>query len=115
MMRPPTNMKAPDSIKLPSADPWAEAKKQIAGKTGSPTARIQCRSFPPGVDIILDGKHTGQETPHTFTDLAEGEHEIEMQYINLAGEITSKKEKVSAKTGKRVVCKLRFIEPKTLA
>jgi len=103
------------SARPPPLTPWGEAKQQIAGKTGPPTARLQCRSFPPGVDIIIDGKHTGQETPHTFTDLEEGEHEIEMQYVNPAGGIISKKEKVSMKVGKRVVCKLHFIKPKTLA
>ena len=83
--------------------------------TGKPTARLQCRSFPSGVDIIIDGEHTEQITPHTFNDLAEGDHEIEMQYVNKAGEIISKKESVTLKLGKRVICKLRFIQPKTLA
>ena len=101
--------------RLPSSNPWGEASRQIAGKTGKPTARLQCRSFPSGVDIIIDGKHTEQITPHTFNELAEGEHEIEMQYVNPGGEIVSKKEYVSLKLGKRVVSKLRFIQPKTLA
>ena len=107
--------KASDPPRPPSADPWNEARAQIAGKTGKPTARLQCRSFPTGVDIIIDGVHTEQVTPHTFNDLEEGDHEIEMQYVNKAGEIISKKEKTSVKLGSRVVCKLHFIQPKTLA
>lgn len=114
MMRPPAHIKTGET-RLPPSNVWQEARAQIAGKTGPPTTRLQCRSFPPGVDIIIDGEHTNEETPHTFTDLAEGEHEIEMQYVNPGGEIISKKESVELKTGRRVVCKLHFITPKTLA
>jgi len=110
----PANTKT-GTIRPPPTNPWGEARAQIAGKTGPPTARIQCRSYPPGVDIIIDGKHTEQVTPYTFTNIEEGDHEIEMQYVNEAGTIVSKKESITAKLGKRVVCKLRFIEPKTLA
>ena len=115
MTQVPARMKAPDQTKQPPSNPWGEARAQIAGKTGAPTTRLQCRSYPPGIDIIIDDKHTEQTTPHTFTDLEEGDHEIEMQYVTPAGEIVSKKEKVSLKLRKRVVYKLRFIEPKTLA
>lgn len=106
---------ASDPPRPPNADPWNEARAQIAGKTGAPTARIQCRSFPSGVDIIIDGKHTEQVTPYTFNDLEEGDHEIMMQYVDKAGEVIEKKESVTAKIGKRVVCKLHFIQPQTLA
>lgn len=101
--------------RLPPAAPWAAAADQIKGQTGKPTARLQCRSFPPGIDIIIDGEHTGQETPHTFNNLPKGNHTVEMQYVAADGTIETKKENVSLKIGKRVVCKLRFIEPKTLA
>ena len=104
-----------DPPRLPGSDPWNEARTQIAGKTGAPTTRLQCRSFPTGVDIIIDGKHTEQITPHTFTDLNEGTHEVEMQYVNPAGEIITKKESVTLKTNRRIVCKMHFVEPKTLA
>jgi len=108
-------MKAPTQPRQPPSNPWGEARGQIRGKTGPPTTRLQCRSFPQGVDIIINGKHTEQVTPHTFTDLAEGDHEIEMQYVTPAGGIVSKKESITAKVGKRIVCKLHFITPKTLA
>lgn len=78
--------------------------------------RLQCRSFPLGVDIILDGKHTGEVTPHTFEELEEGTHEVEMHYVTPeTGEVKSKKEEVEIKSGTRTVCKLYFKEPKTLA
>jgi hypothetical protein len=111
----PANMKAPTSTRQPPSNPWSEARDQIAGKTGPPKARLQCRSFPSGTHIIIDGKHTEQVTPQTFTDLEEGDHVVEMQYVNEAGKIISKKEIVHLKTGLRVVCKLHFIKPKTLA
>lgn len=111
----PKAPQASDPPRLPSSNPWGEARDQIAGKTGKPTARLQCRSFPSGVDIIIDGKHTEQITPYTFNDLAEGDHEIEMHHTNEAGEIISKKETVNLKIGKRIVCKIHFVKPKTLA
>jgi len=77
--------------------------------------RLQCRSFPLGLDIILDGKHTGFVTPHTFEDPEVGEHTITMHCVTESGEITEKKEKVVVEQGKRVVCKLYFKKPKTLA
>lgn len=78
--------------------------------------RLQCRSFPLGLDIILDGKHTGEVTPHTFEDLEAGEHEVEIHYIEPeTGEVIAKHEKVNIKVGKRVVVKLYFKKPKTLA
>ena len=111
---PPAEMQKRTITRTPNF--WQnEARAQIAGKTGAPTARLQCRSHPPGVDIIIDGKHTEQVTPHTFTDLKEGDHEIEMQYVNEEGEVISKKESITVKLGKRAVCKLHFIKPKTLA
>lgn len=115
MPQVPTNIKAPNPTRAPSSNPWQEARQQIAGKTGAPTTRLQCRSFPSGVDIIIDGKHTEQVTPHTFNNLEEGDHEIEMQYVTPEGGIVSKKESITAKLGKRVVCKLHFTTPKTLA
>ena len=78
--------------------------------------RLQVRSFPLGCDIILDSVHTNETTPHTFEDLDAGEHEIEMHYVEPeTEEVKVKKEKVIIREGKRVVCKLYFKEPKTLA
>ena len=77
--------------------------------------RLQCRSFPLGVDIILDGMYTNEATPHTFEDLDAGEHEVEMHYVEPeTGEVKVKKEKVVIREGKRAICKLYFKEPKTL-
>ena len=76
--------------------------------------RLQCRSYPLGVDIILDSQHTGFDTPHTF-ELEPGTHKVEMQYVKETGEIASKTEDVELVKNKRAVVKLHFKEPKTLA
>ncbi len=76
--------------------------------------RLQCRSFPLGVRVIIDGISRGV-TPITVEDLEPGEHEVQMQFTEPDGSITSKMERVVVKKGKRVVCKLYFKEPKTLA
>lgn len=77
--------------------------------------RLQCRSHPLGAFIIVDSVHTGFETPHTFDNLAEGNHTVQMDYVSETGEIKSMKEEVELKKNKRVVCKLYFKTPKTLA
>lgn len=78
-------------------------------------ARLQCRSYPLGVFIILDSRHTDFVTPHTF-ELEPGKHEIQMDYVEpTTGEVISKKEVVELVKNKRSVCKIRFLEPKTLA
>ena len=78
--------------------------------------RLQCRSYPLGVDIIIDGKHTEKVTPWTFEDLDEGKHEVEMHYVEPeTGEVIAKKEEVDIKQGKRAICKMHFKTPRTLA
>lgn len=71
--------------------------------------RLQCRSFPLGAHIHIDGEDTGQVTPWTFNELEAGEHTVEMDY---AGKKLS--ETVTMLPNKRVVCKLYFEKPKTL-
>lgn len=78
-------------------------------------SRLQCRSYPLGAHIIIDGEHKGEVTPFTFDGLPPGEHEIEMQYVEADSSLMSKKEKITLQEGKRMVCKLYFKEPKTLA
>ena len=78
--------------------------------------RLQARSYPLGCDIIIDSTHTGEITPHTFEDLKEGKHVVEMHYVEPeTGKIIAKKEEVDIKQGKRSIVKLHFIQPKTLA
>ena len=78
--------------------------------------RLQARSYPLGCDIIIDSTHTGEITPHTFEDLEEGKHIVEMHYVEPGtGEIIAKKEEVDTKQGKRVIVKIHFLHPKTLA
>jgi len=77
--------------------------------------RLQCRSFPLGAHIIVDGEHTGEVTPFTFDGFSAGEHEIEMQSVEADGKVLSKKERVTLQEGKRIVCKPYFKQPKTLS
>ena len=77
-------------------------------------ARLQCRSYPLSVAIIIDGKHTDFLTPHTF-ELEPGIHKVEMHYVKETGEIVSKTEEIELLKNKRAVVKLHFKEPKTLA
>lgn len=78
------------------------------------TKRLQCRSFPFGAEIIIDGKHTGFVTPRTFENLEEGKHIVEMHYVDPGtAEVVSKKEEVEIKENHRLICKLHFTKPKT--
>ena len=78
--------------------------------------RLQARSYPLGCDIIIDSTHTGEITPHTFEDLEEGKHIVEMHYVEPeTGKIIAKKEEVDIKQGKRAIVKIHFLHPKTLA
>lgn len=80
------------------------------------TKRLQCRSYPLDAKILIDGEHTGIVTPHTFEDLEEGKHVIEMHYVDPStAEVISKKEEVEIKKGHRVVCILDFIEQKNVS
>ena len=78
-------------------------------------SRLQIRSFPLGLDIIISGRHTDFVTPHTF-ELEPGKHEIQIDYVEpTTGEVISKKEEVELIKGKRTVVKQYFKKPKTLA
>ena len=97
----------------------ASAKKlealYIPGSSIRNMTRLQVRSYPLGAFIIMDSEHTGFSTPHTFDDLAEGKHTVQMDYVSETGEVLTKKEDVELKKGRRSICKLHFKEPKTLA
>lgn len=75
--------------------------------------RLQCRSYPLGARIFIDGKDTGEVTPWTFNELKAGEHSVEMTYTTKEGE-KKLSETVDIQEGKRVVSKLYFGKPKTL-
>ena len=77
-------------------------------------SRLQCRSYPLGVDIILDSQHSGFATPHTF-ELEPGTHKVEMHYVKETGDIVAKTEDVELVKNKRSVVKMHFLQPKTLA
>ena len=98
----------------------ASAKKleglYIPGSSIRNMTRLQVRSYPLGAEIIVDGKHTEKLTPWTFEDLEEGKHLIQLDYVvSETGEVSSKKEEVELKKGKRSIVKLYLKEVKTLA
>lgn len=73
---------------------------------GKKMKRLQCRSYPLGAKIAIDGKATGKVTPWTFNDLEAGEHTIEMTWHD-----KKQSETALLEDGKRKVCKLYFKEP----
>ncbi len=78
--------------------------------------RLQVRSFPLGCQISIDGKLTPYLTPHTFFDLSEGKHLVELHYHDPETNTLRKLHReVILKPGKRIVCKLYFKKPVTLA
>lgn len=87
----------------------------IPGTSIRNMTRLQVRSYPLGVAIIIDGKHTDFLTPHTFENLEEGKHIVEMHHFSEEGMLAAKKEEVELKRGQRSVCKLYFKTPRTLA
>ncbi len=80
------------------------------------STRLQVRSFPLGCQISIDGKLTPYLTPHTFFDLTEGKHIVELHYHDpQTNTIRMLHQEVSLKPGERIVCKLYFKKPVTLA
>jgi len=80
------------------------------------TTRLQVRSFPLGCRIRLDGQLTPFTTPHTFTDLSEGSHTIELLYDDPeTGTTRTLSKTLVLEHGKRAICKLYFKQPVTLA
>ena len=78
--------------------------------------RLQVRSFPLGCQISIDGKLTPYLTPHTFFDLSEGKHTVELHYHDPeTNTIRKLHREVILKPVKRIVCKLYFKKPVTLA
>ena len=78
--------------------------------------RLQVRSFPLGCQISIDGKLTPHLTPHTFFDLTEGKHLVELHYHDPeTNSIRMLHKEVTLKPGERIVCKLYFKKPVTLA
>lgn len=76
--------------------------------------RLQCRSHPLSLAIAIDGNLSDFVTPHTFDNLSEGKHIVEMHYFSEDGALIIKKEEVELKKNKRVICKLYFKTPRTL-
>jgi len=78
--------------------------------------RLQVRSFPLGCQISIDGKLTPYLTPHTFFDLTEGKHIVELHYHDPeSNTIRMLHQEVILKPGERIVCKLYFKKPVTLS
>ncbi|RKY41666.1 MAG: hypothetical protein DRP85_05415 [Candidatus Makaraimicrobium thalassicum] len=76
--------------------------------------RLQVRSFPLGCKIKIDGELMPFRTPHTFNNLPPGQHVVELVYEDVNGKRSLRKT-VQLVPNQRVVCKLHFKKPKTLA
>ena len=76
--------------------------------------RLQVRSFPPGCKIKIDGELMPFCTPHTFNDLPPGQHVVELIFEDADGKRSLRKT-VQLAPNERVVCKMHFKKPKTLA
>jgi len=91
-----------------------ETFKSCSSYLSNMPTRLQVRSFPLGCKIKIDGELTPFLTPHTFNDLSPGQHVVELIHEDDNGKHSLRKT-VQLAPNQRVVCKLYFKKPKTLA